>query len=98
MLCSQNKDLWTACENSDVAEVKRLLSRGGDVNNHEGVVSCVSLCSNRCVILTTLVLTLQSVTEHSALYSVVSITIGVQDLHVYLYMYVCWYSNTVDPH
>ena len=77
MLCSQNKDLCEACYSSDVAEVKRLLSQGGDVNNHEGPVSCVSLCSNRCVILTTLVLTLQSVTEHSALYSVVSITIGV---------------------
>ena len=102
MLCSQNEDLYFASEDGVVAEVERLLSLGGDVNNHEGEVSCVSLCGNRCVILTTSVLTLQSVTEHSALYSVVLITIGIhvysQDLHVYLYMYVCWYSNTVDPH
>ena len=33
---------------------------------------CGDSCSNRCVILTISVLTLQSVTEHSALYSVVS--------------------------
>ena len=39
MLCSQNEDLNTACEDGDVAEVKRLLSLGGDVNNNEGPVS-----------------------------------------------------------
>ena len=32
------------------------------------------------------------------MYSVVSITFGIHvftGLHVYLYMYVCWFSNTV---
>ena len=44
MLCSQNKDLYTACDNGDVAEVETCLSRGGDVNYHnEDEVSCVSL-------------------------------------------------------
>ena len=32
MLCSQNEVLHTACANGDVSEVKKLLSRGGDVN------------------------------------------------------------------
>ena len=31
-VCSQNEDLYTACDNGDVSEVKKLLSRGGDVN------------------------------------------------------------------
>ena len=44
MLCSQNKDLYTACEDGDVVEVETLLSRGGDPNYHnEDEVSCVSL-------------------------------------------------------
>ena len=43
MLWSQNKDLWRACANGDVAEVKGLISLGGDVNSCGGNVSCVSL-------------------------------------------------------
>ena len=45
-VCSQNEDLYTACERGDVSEVKKLLSRGGDVNYHTTrlhEVSCVSL-------------------------------------------------------
>ena len=44
---------------------------------------CGDSCSNRCVIFTTSVLTLQSVTEYSALYSVVLITIGVHVFTVF---------------
>ena len=62
MLCSQNKDLWDACDSGNVTRVKRLLSEGADPNHHRpgtGVfdVSCVESCSNRCVIHTTSVLT-----------------------------------------
>ena len=41
MLCSQNEELYTACERGRVAEVERLLSRGGDVSYHSGLVSCL---------------------------------------------------------
>ena len=93
MLCSQNEELYTACANGDVSEVKKLLSRGGDVNYHTTRQYQVSgdSCSNWCVILTTSVLTLQSVTEYSALYSVVLITIGVHVFTVFtcILVHVC---------
>ena len=98
MLCSQNEELYTACANGDVSEVKKLLSRGGDVLitillvKMEWVVChCGDSCSNRCVILTISVLILQSVTEHSALYSVVLITIGVHVFTVFtcILVHVC---------
>ena len=44
MLCSQNKDLWDACRDGNVAGVKRLLSQGADPNHHSTgrcEVSCV---------------------------------------------------------
>ena len=52
---------------------------------------CGDSCSNRCVILTISVLILQSVTEHSALYSVVLITIGVHVFTVFtcILVHVC---------
>ena len=50
MLCSQNKDLYTACENGDVVEVKKLLSLGGDINYHNED-------SELCVIVVTHVVT-----------------------------------------
>ena len=51
MLCSQNKDLWDACEDGNVAGVKRLLSEGADPNHHHpgtGLldVSCVILLNH----------------------------------------------------
>ena len=93
MLCSQNEELYTACKRGRLVEVKRLLSLGGDVNYHSTDKYEVSgdSCSNRCVIFTTSVLTLQSVTEYSALYSVVLITIGVHVFTVFtcILVHVC---------
>ena len=47
MLCSQNKDLYSACKDGKVTRVKELLSLGADPNHHstgEDEVSCVWLC------------------------------------------------------
>ena len=45
MLCSQNEDLYKACQRGDVTRVKELLSRGAYLNYHNpGDVSCVWLC------------------------------------------------------
>ena len=51
MLCSQNEDLYRACEDGNVAGVKRLLSKGADPNHrHLGSdlfeVSCVIVLSH----------------------------------------------------
>ena len=45
MLCSQNKNLYHACEDENVTQVRRLLSQGADLNHHSTAgqydVSCV---------------------------------------------------------